>query len=296
MRIERIEAPRCDGGESPLWDARAQVLWFIDNTGQKVHRHHPGTGANASWDMPNIVTALALRESGGVVVALRSGLHALDVETGALELLAPLPDPPPFVFNDGKADPRGRFVVGASTTKFANPQPEGGVYCLDPDHTLRLLDTGIHFSNGNCWSPDYKLFYFSDSFTAITYAFDYDLETGALANRRRFADTSELGGVPDGATTDRDGLLWMAIFRGAKVVAFRPDGRIERIIETPVRLPSAVMFGGPDLDLLYLTTIARDVVTAAQGGPAQAPEAAAGYVHVIEGLGARGLPEPRYAG
>jgi sugar lactone lactonase YvrE len=110
-----------------------------------------------------------------------------------------------------------------------------------------------------------------------------------VSNRRLFANTRELGGIPDGATVDRDGLMWMAICEGAKVVAFRPDGKIERIIEMPVKLPASVMFGGPDLDLLYVTTIDPALL----GRPA---EPGAGELFVIEGLGTRGLPEPRYAG
>jgi sugar lactone lactonase YvrE len=296
MRIERLEAPACEGGESPLWDAEAQALYYLDNTGCKVHRWDAASGAVRSWDMPSIITAMALRASGGLVVALRTGIHGLDLESGRLERLAPLPDPSPFVFNDGKADPRGRFVLGATTANFAEPKPDGGVYAFDPNHELRRLDTGIHFSNSNCWSPDYRIFYFSDSFTKATYAYDYDLETGALANRRPFADTTSLGGVPDGATTDVDGLVWMAIFRAGKVVAFRPDGRLERTVEVPVRLASSVTFGGPDLDRLYVTTIAHDVVAAAAGGDQPAPEPGAGSVFVIEGLGACGQAEPRYAG
>jgi sugar lactone lactonase YvrE len=296
MRISRVETSRCDGGENPLWDVAEQALYFIDNTGQKVHRHHPGTGATRSWDMPSVITALAVRAGGGAVVTLRTGVHTLDFETGAVTALHPLDQPPPYVFNDGKVDARGRFVIGASTANFANPQPDGGVYSLEAGRGLRRIDSGVHFSNGPCWSPDFKTFYFSDSWLNTTYAYDYDLETGEVANKRPFANTTELGGVPDGSTVDADGLLWMAIFRGAKVVAFRPDGKLERVVDMPVPLTSSVMFGGPDLDLLYVTTIAEDVTAIAQGAAAPAQIEGAGDVFVIEGLGARGDAEPRYAG
>jgi sugar lactone lactonase YvrE len=296
MRISRVETARCQGGESPLWDPAEQALYFIDNTGQKVHRHDPATGATRTWDMPSVITALALRTGGGGVVALRTGVHSLDFETGALGMLQPLADPPPFVFNDGKVDARGRLALGACTTDFVEPKPEGGVYSLGADHGFRRIDGGIHFANGPCWSPDFKTFYFSDSWVDTTYAYDYDLETGLLAGKRPFADTRELGGVPDGSTVDRDGLVWMAVFRGGKVAAFRPDGRLERIVEMPTPLVSSVMFGGPDLDRLYVTTIAEDVTAKAQGTAGPSPGEGAGDVYVIDGLGARGSPEPRYAG
>ena len=121
------------------------------------------------------------------------------------------------------------------------------------------------------------------------YAYDYDIVTGEVGNKRPFVETRELGGMPDGATVDRDGLVWAAIFRGGKIAAFRPDGRLERVVKMPVQLTSSVMFGGPDLDQLYVTTIEK-------GHFGEPSEEGAGDVYVIEGLGARGSPEPRYAG
>ena len=288
MRVTRVETRRCLGGESPLWDPAEQVLFFIDNTGRKVHRYDPATGATRSWDMPSVITALALRAGGGAVVTLRTGIHVFDFETGAVELLSPLDDPPPFVFNDGKVDRRGRFLIGASTANFKQPTPDGGLYRLDPDHCLTKLDTGIHFSNGPCWSPDDKTFYFSDSFRYETYAYDYDIATGEVANKRLFVNTRELGGLPDGATADCDGLVWVALYGGGKIAAVRPDGQLERAIDMPVRLVSSVMFGGSNLDQLYVTTIEKGAL----GEPSQE---GAGDLYVIEGLGARGVPEPRYA-
>ena len=287
MRITRVETPRCLGGESPLWDPAAQALYFIDNTGRKIHRYEVASGVTRSWEVPSVITALALRALGGAVVTLRTGIHNFDFDTGVLQLLSPLDDPPPFVFNDGKVDRRGRFLIGASTANFTHPTPDGGLYRLDPDHRLTILDTGIHFSNGPCWSPDDKTFYFSDSYRHETYAYDYDIDSGAVANKRVFVNTRDLGGLPDGATVDRDGLVWMALYGGGKIAAFRPDGQLERAIEMPVRLVSSVMFGGLGLSQLYVTTIEK-------GALGEPPQEGAGDLYLIEGLGARGVSEPRY--
>jgi sugar lactone lactonase YvrE len=288
MQITRVETAHCSGGESPLWNAAEQALYFIDNTGRRIHRFDPATGATRSWEMPSVITALVFRQQGGAVVALRTGVHGFDFETGALEQIAPLADPPPYVFNDGKVDRRGRFIIGASTANFASPTPDGGLYSLGADRALRVLDTGVHFSNGPCFAPDDKTLYFSDSWLKTTYAYDYDLETGAVAGKRTFVETHALGGLPDGATVDRDGLVWMAIYGGGKVAAFRPDGRLERTIDMPVKLVSSVAFGGPDLDRLYVTTIEH-------GALGEPVEAGAGELYLIEGLGTRGVAEPRCA-
>lgn len=294
MKITRLDAPRCGGGENPMWDMERQVLHYIDNSGMKVHTYDPASGHSRTLDMPAVITTLVLRQGGGAVVTLRTGIHFLDLDTGALEMVHPLPDPPPHVYNDGKVDQRGRFVIGASTANFTDPGPEGGLFRLDPDLTLTRLDSGIHFSNSPCWSPDGKTFYFSDSWLDTTYAYDYDLETGVVDNRRPFVVTSGLGGLPDGATVDADGRYWVAVFRGGKIAAYNPDGTLEQAIDMPVPLVSSVAFGGPELDRLYVTTIAHDVT---QGeGSRDGNDDAAGCLFVIEGLGVRGLAEPLFAG
>lgn len=296
MKITRLDAPRCVGGENPMWDPARQVLHYIDNTGRKVHTFDPASGASRTLEMPTVITTLVLREQGGAVVTLRSGIHYLDLDTGALKLVHPLSDPPPHVFNDGKVDGRGRFVIGASTANFANPGPEGGLFRLDPDLRLTRLDSGIHFSNSPCWSPDWATFYFSDSWINTTYAYDYDLETGAVSHRRPFVDTSNLGGLPDGATVDADGLYWVAVFRAGKIAAYRPDGSLERVIEMPVKHVSSVAFGGRKLDQLYVTTIAHDVAGEAQGSHSSGVDDQAGSLFVIEDIGVSGRQEPRFAG
>lgn len=289
MEITRLQAPVCRGGENPMWDPITQRLYYIDNAGCKVHSYEPATEATRTLDVPSVITTLVLREKGGAVVTLRTGIHFLHLETGALELVDPLPDPPPYVYNDGKVDSRGRFLIGGSTANFAAPAPDGGLFRMDPDHTVNRLDSGIHFSNSPCWSPDERTFYFSDSWLDTTFAYDYDIETGAVANRRPFVNTRELGGLPDGATVDTEGLYWVAVYQGGRVAAYRPHGKLEHAIDMPVKLVSSVAFGGPNLDRLFVTTIAHGTL----GEPV---EEGAGALYVIDGLGAKGRVEHRYGG
>jgi sugar lactone lactonase YvrE len=289
VKISRIEACRCQLGEGPVWDAADEALYFLDIAGQAIHRYRPADGSTARWATPLRPGAMALRQGGGAVVAMQNRIDALDFATGDFEPIA-IADTQPAeaLFNDGKVDRQGRFVIG-SCSGLEDPRPIGGIYSLGSDHRLEMIETNITFSNGPCFSPDGTILYFSDSADFACYAYDYDCATGRVANKRLFADTRPLGGMPDGATVDSDGLVWMAIFRGGKVIAFRPDGKVERIVDMPVSLAVSTMFGGPDLDQLYVTTIDPTFF----GEPA---EDGAGYLYVIEGLGARGLPEPRYAG
>ncbi|WP_353227455.1 SMP-30/gluconolactonase/LRE family protein [Novosphingobium sp.] len=289
MNITRVDTRHCLVGEGPVWDVAEQALYFIDIVGKAVHRFDPATGATRSWDTGAVVGSLALRETGGAIIALKDGIFSLDFDSGATELVAPARHLHPRAqMNDGKVDRRGRFIVGSGDSDISQCQPYGTLYRLDADHSLHELDHHIAIANGPCWSPDNATLYFSDSLPYHVYAYDYDIETGAVANRRLFADTRDLGGIPDGATVDADGLIWMAICEGAKVVAFRPDGKVERIIAMPVSLTASVMFGGANLDELYVTSIDPALMARASDG--------GGATFVITGLGSRGLPESRYAG
>jgi sugar lactone lactonase YvrE len=290
VKVSRVNTATCLVGEGAVWDAAEQALYFLDIIGQKVHRHDPASGATRTWETPGHVGAMALRQGGGAVLAMKHELHALDFGSGAFELLARLEGAPAkSTINDGKADRNGRFVVGLSTSDFEDTQPIGGLYSLDADHRVRALDSGIHFSNSPCFSPDGRTLYFADSYVYALYAYDYDPASGTVSNKRLFVDTRELGAMPDGATVDADGLVWMALFRAGKVGAFRPDGALERLIDIPVRLVSSVAFGGPGLDRLYVTSVDPSFFK-------EPAEPGGGGVFVVEGLGARGLPEPRYAG
>lgn len=291
MNVSRVATESCRVGESPLWNPAEQALYFLDIVGRKVHRYDPQSGLTRSWSTPSAVGAIAMRASGGAVVGLLDGVYALDFADGASARLAALSGVSDRArFNDGRTDRRGRFVLGLSDGNFADARPVGGVCSLSIDHGLTVIESGIHFSNSVCFSPDGRTLYVADSYRHQVFAYEYDLQTGELGNKRLFVDTKPLGGMPDGATVDEEGRIWMAIFRGGKVVAFRPqDGGVERVIEMPAKLVSSVAFGGPRLDQLYVTTLD----SAFFGDP---PEAGAGHLYSIEGLGARGLPETPYGG
>ena len=285
MRITRVATVACRLGEGPVWDARDQVLWFVDIFGQQVHRHSPGEGATRSWRVPANVGAVTPCRDRGALVALTDGVHVLDLESATTTPVALVGPAAGVVLNDGKVDRRGRFVVGTIDTKIAAPL---GQFLSLQAGELRVIAEGFTVGNGPCWSPDDRVLYLADSFAHRIYAYDYDIETGDVGDRRVFAETEELGGIPDGATVDEEGMVWVAICEGAKVVAFAPDGAVRRVIEMPVSHPSSVTFGGPGLDLLYVTSIDP----AALG---KSSEPGGGTTYVIEDVGARGLEETRYA-
>lgn len=289
IEVTRIDACRCLLGEGPVWDHRDQALYLLDIGNSEIVRYDPASNSTQRWRTPQRAGALALREGGGAVVAMQDTLATIDFASGEVVPFATAGQHQGAVFNDGKVDRQGRFVIGSCTQGHTDPQPIGGIFSLDADRQVRRLSGGIAFSNGPCFSPDGGTLYFADSADYALYAYDYDTATGDVGERRVFVDTRPFGGMPDGATVAADGTVWLAIFRGGKVVGLRPDGSVEGIVEFPVSLTVSVMFGGPRLDRLFVTTI----------DPAffdEPAEEGAGYLYVVDGLGVQGLPEPRYPG
>jgi sugar lactone lactonase YvrE len=291
MRIEVLVDVKTILGEGPLWDVDEQRLYWIDSFGMNVFRAtHDGREVRA-WDVPQKIGSMALRKSGGAVVSLARGFHFLDFKTGDVELIVdPEPGKTNNRLNDGKVDKRGRFIAGSMDTM--EEGPNGALYRLDPDLSLHKLDEGIVVSNGPCWSPDGRTFYFADTWSGEIWRYDYDLATGAASNRRTFVkvDTSR-GGAADGSTVDEEGCLWNAQVYDGRLFRYRPDGTVDRVIEMPVKKTTSVMWGGPNLDILYVTSMAKPPLPRFPGDGVQR-----GSLFAIHDLGVRGVPEPRFGG
>lgn len=290
FRIELLVDGRNELGEGPLWDVDEQRLYWIDSHGGAIHRADARGQGVETWDLPEHIGSMGLRAHGGAVVSLRNGFHFFDFETGELTAVA---DPEPHNrrtrLNDGKVDRQGRFVAGSMD--YEEREPIAGLYRLNPDRSVAQLEAGIIVSNGPCWSPDGGTFYFADSFRRCIWAYKYDTPTGNLLSRRVFANfEGHLRGYPDGATVDAEGCVWSAEVYGGRLVRFAPDGTIDRLIGMPADSITSVMFGGADLDILYVTSMARPY----QGRRRQEREA--GGLFAVYGLGVRGLPEMRFGG
>lgn len=295
MEIKRVGTFRCQLGEGPVWDVDEQALYFIDATACAIWRYDPASDEFNHWKTPAQIGSLALRKNGGAVVALASGFHLFDFNTGIATFVSdPESTERRTKFNDGKVDRQGRFVAG--TVDIMIKEPLGSIYRLDPDMTVATLDRGFRVSNGPCWSPDGRTLYCADSVLDTIFAYDYDPDRGSASNRRVFAETSALGGVPDGATVDAEGRYWVAICRGGKIACYRPDGAIEQVIEVPAPLVSSVMFGGPNLDRLFFTSIDGAIFSSIGDASGKPVLGDSGGLYVIDGLGVKGLPETRFAG
>ena len=246
-------------GEGPVWDPRAQCLWWVDIRGPFVRRFDLRGERIDTWTMPEMVGSLAVRKRGGLLLALKSALAYWDPETGKIEkAAAPEADRAVQRFNDGKCDPRGRFFAG--TMNDTAREPHGTLYRFDGRACVALRG-GVTIPNSLAWSPDGRSMTFSDSLTREIGIFDYDPHSGEMGARRVLARI-EPPAIPDGATFDADGYLWVALYDGWKIARFAPDGRLDRTVDLPLQRPTSCQFGGPDLGVLFVTTASQRLTPA----------------------------------
>ncbi|HET8726575.1 MAG TPA: SMP-30/gluconolactonase/LRE family protein [Alphaproteobacteria bacterium] len=246
-------------GEGPVWDDRRNVLLFEDIPAPALFAYDPATGTLRRWEMPAPIGSFGLCEDGRVLVALRTGLHFFDLESGRIAFFVhPEPDRPDNRLNDGKVGPDGRFWVG-SMGAGADLGPTGALYRIDPDGSCARMLDGLIVSNGLAWSPDGRTLYHSDSRQRFLSAWDYNLATGDITNRRVLRSFEDADGRPDGAATDAEGYYWSAGVSAGCLNRIAPDGTIERKLILPVPAPTMPCFAGPDLRTLYVTSLTRAV-------------------------------------
>ena len=278
-------------GESPVWDPRSQRLFWIGCLEKKIWSAEADGGDVCEWDIPDTLGSIGLCEDGRLIAGLAGGFAFIDLSSdeAAIEWIG---NPEPGLntrLNDGKVDRQGRFWCGSLSMDFTSPA--AALYRLDTDLSWHRMDTGITVSNGIAFSADGRRLYFSDSRIDQSHQYELDPETGALGERLPFIDTGKYAGRIDGATVDAAGNYWGALFDGGAVGCFSPQGDLLRLVDVPVKCPTMCTFGGPDMGTLFVAS-----ATFTMSDEEIAAEEQAGGLFAIYGLGARGIPEPCFAG
>lgn len=277
-----------DLGEGPLWDDASRTLVFVDSTTGDIFRFDPASGEHGRTRTGAVVGAAVPRRRGGFAASSVDGVLAVEEGADRSSLLVPVERDRSSRLNDAKCDSRGRMFTGSFSIPFA--RGANALYRIDPDYTVTTVVTGVTVSNGMAWNADETLFYYVDTSSRGIDAFDYNIETGSLSNRRRFADIDRADGLPDGITVDAEGQVWVALYLGRAVRCYAPDGTLAGVVELPVSAVTSCNFGGEDLRTLYITT-ARHGVPDEQ--LAQEPLAGALFRCTP---GVAGLPSYRFAG
>lgn len=291
IEITCVAPTRSKIGEGAVWDAGDQRLWWVDILNGYIHCYDPDTGVNQTFDFGEPVGCLARRASGGLVVAAKSGFWFFDPDTGAREAIFDLEHHlPDNRFNDGCTDLQGRFWAGTMKDG-GKAEPLGTFYCLDANLDVTPWQSGFWTTNGLSFSPDGKRMYFSDSNPRVRkiWSCAYDSAVGAPGVPQLFFDTSAVAGRPDGGTVDAEGCYWQAGIDGWQIYRISPQGEVIQTIEMPIEKPTKPMFGGKDLDILYVTSLSLGLTD-----PDKQPEA--GSLFAITGLGVQGVAQSRFAG
>lgn len=291
IEITCVVPSRSAIGEGAVWDAQDQRLWWVDISNGLIHCYDPDGGANTTFEFGEPVGCIARRDKGGLVVAAKSGFWFFDPATGQRQhILDPEFYLPESRFNDGGTDMQGRFWAGTMKDT-GEPAPCGTFYRLDPDLSVTAVIGGFWTTNGLAFSPDGTRMYYSDSNPRVRkiWTCAYDGTTGTPNGFELFFDTRHVAGRPDGGTVDAEGCYWQAGIDGWCLYRISPQGEILRTVEVPIEKPTKPMFGGRDLETLYLTSLGQTVTR-------RELQPEAGSLFAITGLGIKGVPQARFMG
>ena len=247
MQPQLILNAKATLGEGPAWDSKTQTLYWLDILEKRIY-----AGTRILAELDDFVGCLAPCRNGNLLVGKRFSFVDLEPATGQVTVLASVRQPSENRFNDGKCDPAGRFLAGSMDMN--EKDPTGALYSFDGKQVTSLLN-GVTISNGLAWSVDHKTFYYIDTPTREVRSFDYDVANGQIANPRVAFTVPESLGWPDGMTSDMDGNLWIAMWGGAQVTKWNPNnGKLLEQIPVPALHTSSCVFGGRDMNELYITS------------------------------------------
>ena len=252
--ITKLASPNAIVGEGPVWDGDNNILYWTDIQGGRFFKFDPSTNENEQIHNGVNVGGLRVNKNGGLILGTWEGVMLWESDENYKWIKeGTLPDKrnTKVKINDATSGPDGSFYCGTDASDYEKDV----LFRVNPDETIDIIDEGVKLCNGMGFSPDETIFYSTDTIQKIIYKWDYNKSTREISNKRVFVKNDAPDqGLTDGMTIDSEGYVWSAIWWGSKVMRFDPDGKLEREIHIPASQTSCVMFGGKDLNELYVST------------------------------------------
>jgi sugar lactone lactonase len=285
VAISVLAEARCHLGEGPAYDAVSDTAWWFDILEKRLYEVRLADGAVCQYPLPVMASALAFIDDTHQLIAADDGLYVRTLADGRLTPVAPLEaDNPATRSNDGRAHPSGAFWIGTMGRQ-AEPGA-GAIYAFRAGELTRLF-AGVTIPNAICFSPDGATGYFADTRTNVLCRVPLDPATGLPIGAPRTLHTHGGRGGLDGAVVDAEGRIWCAIWGGARLHAYSPEGELVRRVSVPARQPSCPVFVGADFKRLLVTSAYEGMDEAAR-----AADPHHGRTFLLD-VGATGRPEPR---
>lgn len=257
MQIKSIWNGPAYLGECPVWHPDTQQLYWVDCAKGQLHHYDPLSQQVASWKLPAPIGCIAPVKGKGLLGFMQGEVIYIDTDDGSHRKLATVfAKDAAMRVNDGKCDRQGRFWMGTATTDFEHAA--GCLFCFDQQGKIKKMGEGLFISNGLGWSPDDQWMYHCDSWLGTIYRYRFDAASGDLGEREQWFTYPGLG-VPDGLTVDADGYIWTAVWDGSKILRIDPQAKVCQEIWMPVQRPTSCIFGGEELQTLFVSSCSRDV-------------------------------------
>ncbi|SFQ55215.1 SMP-30/gluconolactonase/LRE family protein [Parafilimonas terrae] len=278
----------CKLGEGPVWDAASNSILWLDILKGEIHQFNTNTKQHSTFATGQMIGCIVPREQGGFIAGLENGIGFIDIEKKEVKHIIHPEEGLNNRFNDGKGDAAGRFWLGSmSKTEEENM---GNFYMVDTDLSIHKKLENVSISNGLAWNADNTILYYINTPTNYIFAFDFDIETGAIDNQRVVVDLTHEKGFADGMTIDEEGMLWVAFYDGWRVARYNPaTGDLLQQIDLPVANVTCCTFGGAGLTDLYITTASKNMSNEALE---QQPHA--GKLFVVKNTGIKGTSSKKF--
>jgi sugar lactone lactonase YvrE len=253
VKISIIHEGKSIIGEAPVWDAHNKKIYWIDNQAPNLHCYDIAHATYSVMHLPAPLCCLDLKSDHKLIAVMGNQFIKIDPKNQSIDVMLAKIVNTETLFNDGKLDAAGRLWVGSMDPKMI--KDIGNLYCIDENLKVSIKEKNIVISNGLGWSPDNKIFYHTDTIKRTIYKYDFCLEDGTISNKNIFVTVPDDLGYPDGLYVDREGFVWSAHWRGARVTCYAPNSTIDRVIKMPTLNITSCCIAE---DKLFVTTASFD--------------------------------------